>query len=138
MDGARIEFDDYGLRRSLDYTTRAWNAIKRKDRAFIKILWTHAFKDVMDHFDKEEGPDSKWKPIKRKGKILQDTGMMRQSFRPYPYRTTSNEVIFYDFQPYSKMQDEGTKNIPSRKFMWMSSKAMDLLSKDIVTYLGGK
>lgn len=90
-----------------------------------------AFKDIIDHFSKEEGPDGRWadrkEPYKslmeRKGytKILQVTGNLRQSISPANMsRSGRNSITIFANAPYSGALDEGTSNMKARPFMWLS------------------
>jgi phage gpG-like protein len=108
------------------------------------IIAATVFQDIMDHFDKEKGPDGKWeawstsyenhlKKIGRSGnKKLQFNGRLRQAFTPESYRTAPNTVIFFNNAQtksgyaYAKGHDEGGSvkgRPPQRKFMWLSKKA---------------
>ena len=143
---------DKGFKKKLTTIRRSFKSINEKDDTFVRILWVHVFKDIMDHFEKESGPDGKWVPLSAVtlanrrgggGMILQDTGNMRQSFKPFPHKTRGDALVFFNFANYSKIHDEGGKttfgkrtvDTPQRKFMWISQEAMDNIAKSSIKYL---
>jgi len=150
--------------------TREWDTFiakvsgKLKDTG--KLLSTvaslFAFKDIMDHFQQEEGPDSKWqrrspstqeayskiaagiwKPPKgmRAGsfsptnKLLQLTGNLRQSINPGTMKQSSDSVTIFANAPYSAVHQEGGGGIPARPFMWLSDDAQDKMLDAMMTLI---
>lgn len=102
---------------------------------------TQMYRDVMDHFDKEMGPQSKWKQLspitienRRKGKgrgsdkILQDTGLLRASIKP---NNTKDSASVGTNLNYAEKHQYGYKNIPQRKFLWLSKAVLDLITKKV-------
>jgi phage gpG-like protein len=106
------------------------------------------FRDVIEHFTREEGPSGKWVKLKpatahafvtekhRRGyeHILVNKGHLRNSLQGFNAPKGGGEIgtnyakIFTNVE-YASAHQEGTKFIPQRKFMWLSEKAKD----DIVT-----
>jgi len=104
---------------------------------------TIIYRDVMEHFKNEEGPDGPWKAwsksytrhmnaIGRGGnKILQFDGRLRQNFRPTQVRKTDKSLTWYNDAktstgfPYAQAHNEGGPKLPQREFMWASEKALD-------------
>lgn len=117
-------------------------------RTAMESIATVAWKDVMEHFRNEEGPDSKWAPLKpatiaarRKGrgtasdKILQDTGRLRMSNR---WRTLEDEAHIYTSIGYAGVHnndERGTGKLPQRKFLWLSDKAKGLINRMILRWI---
>jgi phage gpG-like protein len=115
----------------------------------MNVIASQGWKDVVMHFKDEEGPDGSWKPLKpstiarrRHGKkkslgtrILQDTGMLRQSNR---WRTVGhNEANVYNQKVYAGVHNYGysQKNIPKRQFLWTSNKAKQLMQKTLSRWI---
>lgn len=139
---AEIVFEDREMRKWLEgLVKKTKNPEKQKNvlAAFSAII----YRDVMDHFSKEEGPEGAWEAwsttyalhmarIGRSGnKLLQFTGRMRQNFTPTKVKTSSLAITWYNNAktsggfPYAWAHDEGTGKLPQREFMWASQKAMD-------------
>lgn len=118
-------------------------SLKAKDTsALMARLATLGFRDIMDHFAKESGPDGKWSPLKinrrrigryrklrgARHKILQDKGRLRGSIQPVvesPHRA----VIATTGVIYAATHQFGNKkrNIPARPFMWLSRQSKDTM-----------
>lgn len=104
------------------------------------------YKDVINHFAKEEGPDGKWKSLKaatvkrrRLGggdhRILQDTGRLRASIQPTvesPRRAViaTTNVIYAATHHYG----DSRRNIPARPYMWLSRHSIDAMIKEAQAY----
>ena len=100
------------------------------------------WRDVMDHFRRQEGPDGAWQPFsdrtKRKrgnmssARLLQDTGTLRSSIK---WRTNQdNEVELFTacgYADYHEHQLSSHKRPPQRRFLWVS----DIALKNIVLYV---
>lgn len=122
--------------------------VKTHDRKFIGTVSAIVFKDVMDHFEKEAGPNGRWdswsnsyqKKMDRRGfggnLILQFNGRLRNSFQPTNFRKAPDGIVWFNPAktksgfPYAFHHDEGrsSRNGP-RQFMWLSDKAMDHIGK---------
>jgi phage gpG-like protein len=97
------------------------------------------FKDVQKHFDREEGPDGKWKPLspktanafvtknKRRGyqHILVNTGQLKGSFLHDATKFSARTYSQIADKNYGIQHEQGTKFIPQRRFMWMSDEAKE-------------
>lgn len=106
---------DFGFSKRLKDRIRR---LKDMSGAMDKISF-FMWKDVMDHFAKEQGPAGKWKPLKyRKGKILQDTGRLRASIIQRPER---KRAILETTVPYAGTHQYGTGRVPQRKFLYLSA-----------------
>ena len=77
-------------------------------RAFAMALGAVIFSDIMDHFEKAEGPSGRWHPWsamyaahmqkigKGGNKLLQDTGTMRQAFFPHNFRKVGEGILWFN------------------------------------------
>lgn len=122
-------------------------------RAFGMLLSAVVFRDVMDHFEKEEGPDGKWDPWgkfhrdnmdklgKGGNKLLQDTGRLRQSFLPTNYRKVGEGILWFnpaqtkDNFPYAYAHNEGGEQLPARTFMWLSDEASEKIAEVTLNFV---
>ena len=132
---------------SLD--SKQWKAFidgvgKKMKNAYPKLrsaVMVFGFKDIIDHFSKEEGENGRWKPRKastqrsysRKGKagnkLLQDTGALRGSLiHGQTEKVGANNVLMFTQVPYAGRHNYG-KGMPKREFMWLSDKALDNIAK---------
>jgi phage gpG-like protein len=136
-NAAEITLESKQWEKFLKSVEKKWKDIaKRKE--FSNIITIPVFKDLVKHFEEEEGPSGKWKPwsntylehlqrIGRQGnQILQFSGKLRQSITPTKgkVRTNSSGVVFYSNVPYAKAHDEGEGRMPERKFMYISNKGL--------------
>src|SRR5574343_917853 len=86
----QVDMTDQGMRDLLNDRNKSLNEQGR--RKFYRKASAVMYKDVLNHFEREEGPDGKWerwagglneRPTKRGGsKMLQDTGRLRLSITP--------------------------------------------------------
>ena len=114
-------------------------------RALRSVVAIFGFKDIVDHFRKQEGPGGrwpalaegygKWKRKKYPGRpMLVLSGRLRQSFLPGNIRDVDDSAVSM-FNPveYSGKHDRGEDGVPERKFMWISRRAQDLMDKALVS-----
>ena len=97
----------------------------------MKEIAIRGHADVIDHFQKEAGPSSSWANTKRGGKILQDTGRLKQSIRTsYSKRIAQVRTNM----EYAATHNFGfkKKNIPQREFMYLSKKAIEKIKKRLL------
>ena len=102
---AEVTIDDKELRAHLAGIVKRKDQITARDKAIVGILSSVVFKDIMEHFDREEGPEGGWpgwSPSYTKfmdsigrgnNKLLQFTGRLRGSFQPTNVRTSSEGVL---------------------------------------------
>jgi phage gpG-like protein len=132
-------------------------SVKNGEKKFSGLLSAIVFRDVMEHFENEEGPDGHWAPwstepnggyaakMQRAGrggnKILQYSGKLRQGFKPAKVRFSGQELVWFnDAQtksgfPYAAAHDEGGPTLPSRSFMWLSKKGADDISMQTLQFM---
>jgi len=153
-------FDDKRMRKFLRKLTSKVEQIDGGVNKYVTEISPIAFKDVMDHFAKEMGPDGRWKPwadstrtrLARMGKagnnILIDNGFLRQQTKPALFGSSSSrgEIVLLINNaktksgfPYAFAHDNDTeprKQLPMRKFMWLSDKAQVKIVRQTLSFLG--
>ena len=134
-----VTFDDREWQKMLNTI----NKNVTNPKPFLKAAFgTRGFKDIIDHFQNERGPDGAWaewaestKAKRGNGKKLQDTGNLRQNFLPGNIRDQGkNSIVFFNSTPYASTHDLGNpnRNIPQREFMYLSNKAQEDMLKIIL------
>lgn len=147
-----VEFDDAEVRKFIQGVTEKLSDVRNVKPRFMALLSSIVYRDVMDHFEQEKGPDGKWKPWSKiyrehmrkigKGgnKTLQDTGRLRQSFLPKNHRATKDGILWFNNAktggfPYALAHDEGELGMPQREFMWLSDEAQDKISEQTLQFM---
>ena len=156
--GAEVKFDKKEWDKILKRLAKKWGDIlvgtSKVRREFSGITSVIVYRDIIDHFKKESGPDGKWKKwsdsyedhLKKIGrssnKILQFSGRLRQSVAPQNLRNTNEGVLFFNNAKtkkgfsYAEAHDDGMDNRPpQRKFMWISDKSMNEIVKQTTSWL---
>lgn len=122
-EAVQLEMD--GLKRRLQKMRENLN----NPSPTMQKVSTYMYKDVMDHFGKEQGDTGGWTPLKyRVGKPLQDTGRLKNSIRP---TNTKDTAIVGTNLIYAATHNYGRDNIPQRKFLWLSKQIIDQITKII-------
>jgi len=122
----------------------------------MEIIAGKAYKNVVQHFQNEEGKSGKWKGlaessakkrrpgmsqkkaaikgIKSAVKLLQDTGRLRNSLR---WRTLTNEIHVYTQIIYAAVHNFGynKRNITQREFLWLDQQTIKSIYKSIVNFI---
>ena len=129
--------------------------IENRDRQVVGIMSAIVFRDIIQHFDRSEGPDGKWKAWSKAyrrrmweagklgNKILIDSGRLRNSFTMASYRTSNEGIVWYNNAktktgfPYAALHNEGGRFHPARPFMWLSDGAMETIEEQILRFLEG-
>ncbi len=152
MADAEFTFESKSWQRVMTKLRKKWDHIlvgtSQVRKEFAGISSVIVFKDIIEHFENEQGPQGKWvkwseayamhlNKIGRGGnKILQFSGRLRQSTQPQNWRSINEGVMFFnnaktkDGFPYAQAHDQGGKEKgrpPKRSFMWLSSKAIDAI-----------
>lgn len=127
--------------------------VKGSEQKFVGLLSAIVFRDVIEHFQNEEGssgPWAKWSPsyrahlkeIGREGnQILQFSGRLRGNFKPEKYRATASGPLWFNDArtksgfPYAYAHDTGGPQLPQRDFMWLSDKAAEEISKQTLQFM---
>jgi len=142
-----IVFNDKKARAFIKQISKNVKTITALEKAWVKTISPRVFRDVMDHFSKQSGENRRWKPWSKnyqkhmqkigKGgnKILQDSGRLRQSFKPTNVRKQRQGLVWFNNAktktgfPYAAAHDLGGSTLPQREFMWLSDKAFQDVSK---------
>lgn len=143
-----IEFDDEELRKFIESViSKTKNLEKQKE--IVGAISAIVFRDVMQHFADEQGPNGKWKAwskiyadhmkqIGRGGnKLLQWSGRLRQTFQPTKYKIQPHAVTWFNNAktkagfPYAFAHDTG-EGVPERSFMWLSNQSMETITKIVL------
>lgn len=139
---AVAEFDDAEVRRFLQGLNTKLDEVKGRKSRYVGLLSAIVYRDVIQHFEGEQGSEGPWKQwsnsykaqMQERGKggnkILQDTGRLRNSFKPTNTKTSSKGITWFnDAQvksfPYAYAHDTGGPILPKRDFMWLSDDAME-------------
>lgn len=126
--------------------------VKNGQKKYLGLLSAIVFKDVIEHFSKQEGSDGSWKTwsptykaaMERRGKggnkILVDTGRLRNTFKPTNMKNSEGGFLWYNNAqvngfPYAAAHDEGDGKLPKRDFMWLSNNAMDDISEQTLQFM---
>jgi phage gpG-like protein len=106
-NAAEFIFESEQWQKIIKKIQKKWKDIESR-KELGGILSSVVYADIMDHFDKEEGPDGPWKDwsdgykkhlkkIGRSGnKKLQFSGNLRQGVKPNNWRPKSEGVLFYN------------------------------------------
>ena len=150
---AEIVFDNKEALELLRGMSKRIDQITEHDKKVVGLLSAIVYRDIIDHFSTETGPEGPWKPWsdsyqrfmasigKGGNKILQDTGRLRNSFKPANVRSTSEGLLWFNDAklssgfPYALAHDEGFGRLRQRQFMWLSDKAMEEIETAIVRFL---
>lgn len=156
-----VEFQDKVLRKFLADILKKTKEVDSSSKKLGGLMGAVVFKDVIDHFKKESGPEGKWKAFngnkwaesttkryKKLGKgnnmVLADTGFLRNSFTPKQFRSTSQGFLWFNAAktrtgfPYAWAHDndvDARTRLPRRTFMWLSPGAQDDLVKQIFKFM---
>ena len=127
------QFREYKLNKML-------GALRDSSEPLVKSrIWM--YKDILEHFEKETGPEGKWQPLKpstikrrRKGsaRILQDTGRLRMSISGY---SDNKRAVVGTNLMYARMHQEGKGRVPARPYLWISDNIQDRIFKQFKLYI---
>lgn len=122
-------------------------------KKYTTLLSSIVYRDINEHFENEEGSEGKWEQwslyyaIKMKkigkggNKILQDTGRLRNSFKPMNVKRTSEGFLWFNNAktksgfPYAFAHNEGGEKLPKRDFMWLSNEAQEKISIQTLQFM---
>ena len=148
--GTKAEFEDKKIKQFFRNLSK-----KIKDHKELgKIASPFVFRDIMEHFGKEQGPggrpwDARKNPYKSKiekagyNKILQVSGNLRQRFLLQNFRTSPKALLWFNNAktkggfPYAYAHDNDTaprKKLKRRSFMWISNKSLDRIATAILSH----
>ncbi len=150
---AEIEFENEEIKDFLKNLNTRLKKIKDGEKKFVGLLSAIVYRDILSHFEDEEGSEGKWsqwslfyamkmKELGKGGnKILQDSGRLRNSFKPQNYRSTSEGILWFNNAqtksgfPYALAHNEGGDQLPMRDFMWASDKAQDSIAEKTLQFM---
>lgn len=147
MSQTSVTIDDADVRRLLNGLIKNVGQISEKGKRYVGLLSSIVFRDIMEHFEKEEGPSGRWKPwsaryqryMMRIGKannlILSDTGRLKQGWQPSRYRIAKDGILWFNPVPYGAKHDQGISPYPQRKFTWLSSGAVKAMEEQTARFL---
>ena len=114
---------------------------------FTEYVAGRAYKECMNNFKDESGPDGKWQPLaastiarRRQGthaggtKILQDTGRLRASIL---FRGLKDKAIVFTNMIYGAVHQEGYRQIPKRTFLWVKDDFVKLMAAAYAKFIKG-
>lgn len=151
-DNAQAIFEG---KEAVDFLEKLQSKIKRTkhaDKQLLGILTATVFRDVITHFEDEEGSDGPWdawsdvyaqhmEKIGRGGnKILQNTGRLRQGFAPAASQSIGefkwvNSSQTKDGFPYAYAHNEGGGRLPKRDFMWLSDAGLEDVAEKCLNFI---
>lgn len=145
---AEAVFEDKEIKDFLKNLSVKLKNVKDGERKYTGLLSAIVFKDIMQHFEKEEGSEGKWKhwsyyytvQMEKSGKggnkILQDSGRLRQSFRPTKDGISwFNDAVTKKGFPYAFAHNEGDGKLPKRDFMWASDSAQEAMAVQTLQFM---
>ena len=146
-DNVVAEFKDKEVKDFLKHLDSRLKDVKDGTKKYGGILSSVVFADVISHFENELGSGGPWKSWTKaykdkmakigKGgnKILQDTGKLRQNFKPQDFKSVKNGILWFNDAhtksgfPYASAHDKGGGSLPKRDFMWLSGDGIDKISE---------
>ena len=151
---AEFVFEDEEIRSFFKNLHANLKGIRNGQNKFVGLMSSVVFRDVMEHFENEEGESGPWQAwskvyqkhmnkIGRSGnKKLQFTGRLRNSFQPGKVRKKADGLEWFNNAktkgtsfPYAQAHDEGGPQLPQREFMWLSEKGAERLSQQMLNFL---
>ena len=147
----KIKFNDRKAKKFFADIGNKAKDIDNATKAYANGVGSFVFKNFIQHFEQEKGPKGKWaawsplyaKSMARRGrsgnKILQDTGQLRQAFKPTDWRRDTRGIMFFNNAktrsgfPYAKHHDETAK--VTRPFMWVDKKTLNNISKFTLAFM---
>lgn len=153
MADARITFRSDKAEKFFRQLQRNVDDISEHEKSFWGAIGARALRDVIDHFEKESGPDGPWKSwskvyaerSKKLGfsKKLQRSGRLRQTnMIAFDGARRKEGILIHNPAkikktgfPYALAHNEGGPILPQRKFMWLSQKAANDIAAITAAYV---
>ena len=151
-----VEFQDAELKKFLSKLSEKLQQVKDGERKYTALLSSVVFRDIIQHFEQEQGSEGKWQEwsasyrqhmeeIGKSGnKILQFTGKLRNNFKPQNVKRVREGLMWFNDAktktgfPYAFAHNEGGSVLPKRDFMWLSDKAIDDIEKNTIAFMNEK
>lgn len=152
-DTVVAEFDNAEVIEFIRNLDKRLKNVKDGQKKYVGLLSAIVYADVINHFQKQEGsggPWKKWSDSYKKqmdedgkggNKILQDTGRLRNTFKPTNNRKVSAGVLWFNNAqtkksfPYAFAHDEGGPVLPQRDFMWLSEGAVEKIATQTLQFM---
>lgn len=117
MADFELEINLSGVERTRDRFGRFASGIAGVKRTILANVGEEVIHLIRDGFERESDPyGSKWAALKhRSGRILQDTGALRNSF--HRKQLSSSQVTVGPAVPYARFHQSGTRYMPARKMV---------------------
>ena len=117
--------------------------IKKPFPLLRSAFFTFGFADIQRHFRAESGPSGAWAGIKRAGKILQDTGRLKNSILPGNAKQSGRNGILIIASTkaaganteYAGIHNRGEGRVAKREFMWLSAIAQERILNQVMSKL---
>jgi len=124
-----------------------------KNDPAMGVIAAKGYKNVVEHFSMQEGENGKWampKPATLRARAnrsnksgrrksssilaLVDTGLLRARIR---FRAMNDEARIYSTDVYAPTHNFGdpSRNIPQRKFMWITKPMQKSMIKSLLDYI---
>ena len=130
--------------KDLDKILTRYQKFLKHPTGFYRTASSLMYRDVIQHFDREQGEGGKpWKPLRestllarsmrRKKRtasslILKDTGRLRQSIQS-DYSDGNAKVGTNIVYGATHNYGDNSRNIPERKFLWLSKRSVNAIFK---------
>jgi len=152
-EASYLEFESREVKDFLKNVEKRLSGIENGSKEYTGLLSAIVYEDIIRHFEDEQGEGGPWqqwsasykKQMNENGKggnkILQDTGKLRNTFKPSKVRKTAVGFLWYNDAkvkggfPYAFAHNEGGPKLPKRDFMWLSDKAMDKISVQTLQFM---
>lgn len=150
---AEVFLDDKEVKDFLKNLDAKLKSIKGGKKQYLTLLTTIVYRDINEHFAKEESEEGAWqhwseaykRDMERRGKggnkILQDSGRLRNNFQMVNVRSESKGISWFNNAvtksgfPYAWAHNEGDGKLPKRDFMWASEKSQDQMALQTLQYI---
>lgn len=148
-----VELQDEEVRQFIKNLQTRTKRVKGADAKYIGLLSAIVYADVIRHFEEQQGSQGPWEKwsdsyteyMKEQGKggnkILQDTGKLRNNFKPQKVRSTNAGILWFNDAktkkgfPYAAAHQDGGSRLPKRDFMWLSNDAIDKIAVQTLQFI---
>ncbi len=149
MADVKISIDSKHTEELLTRLGKNVEEISGRGKRYVGLLSAIVYRDLIEHFERQEGPEGRWAPwsegykryLARVGKsgnmILIDTGRLRQGWQPSRYRLTEGGVLWFNPVSYGANHEEGI-GVPRRRFAWLSDRAVKEIEKQTARFVEDK
>lgn len=146
--------DDNTVQKFLKTVQKRFGDVSKGNRVVANMIYPRVFRDVIQHFKDEKGPDGQWtawsdayaEHMARIGKsgnrLLQDTGRLRNAFEVGTHQPADGFLFVNKAKtdagfPYAQAHDEGGPKLPKRQYMWVSMEALEDVGSMVLNWIVG-